>query len=105
VKRERRKKRKTERSLRGPGGVLLRLDTAEVFPDDPGSGTPAIVELPFGGGSATYDAALGGAADFELTERQVRWLDEQETEVLKTWADGGDAVARETLAKLASGKE
>lgn len=30
-------------TLHGPGGVRLELDKTQVFPDDPGQGTPAMV--------------------------------------------------------------
>jgi len=29
--------------LRGPRGLLLELDASEIFPDDPGMGTPLLV--------------------------------------------------------------
>lgn len=29
--------------LRGPDGVTLELDSHEIYPDDPGQGTPAMV--------------------------------------------------------------
>jgi hypothetical protein len=62
--------------LRGPG-ITLELDETEIFPDNPGNGTPAMVYV--GENSATYWCALGtGEVDmYTLSERQMRWLDAQ----------------------------
>lgn len=29
--------------LRGPDGLIIELDSEQIFPDDPGQGTPALV--------------------------------------------------------------
>lgn len=71
-----------KRTLHGPG-IRIELDKTEVFPDDPGAGTPAMVYV--GRASATFWCALdtgelwGG--NVELTDRQVKWLHEQYAEV------------------------
>ncbi|MEY2152304.1 hypothetical protein AB7849_15470 [Rhodanobacter sp. 115] len=51
---------------------VLRLDHREVYPDDPGQGTPAMVEGP-GGATATYGAATdsGVLMDSACTDREI----------------------------------
>lgn len=65
------------KKLRGPGGILLELDPSEVFLDNPGEGTPAMVYL--GDWSATYHCAVDtGEVEYEkLTDAQLDWLDKQ----------------------------
>lgn len=46
------------KTIRGPQGYSLVLDRGQVFADDPGQGTPAILKGP-NGGHATFWAALG----------------------------------------------
>jgi len=75
---------KAKKTLRGPGGIKLVLDPAEVFPDDPGQGTPALVE--YKGGTATFWCAQGEGyvdsrnGDIPLTEAQSQWLHSDEIE-------------------------
>lgn len=66
---------------KGPGDLLLVLDSAEIVPDDPGAGTPAMVHL--GNFSATYWWACGegtvyGTHDVDLSQSQINWLHAQE---------------------------
>jgi hypothetical protein len=69
--------------LVGPNGLTLRLRADEHFPDDPGNGTPAMVELPIRGErwprTSTFWCAIGeGEVDgAELSIAQSRWLEEQ----------------------------
>jgi len=72
-----------KKTLRGPEGLILSLDSEEIFPDDPGSGTPALLSLPFGRGTGTYWCALqeGEVDGIPLTEKQSRWLEAVEYEV------------------------
>lgn len=69
-----------KKTLHGPGGLTLVLDSAEIFPDDPGQGTPAMVYL--GRNSATYGCAVHfgelDCGEKELSATQVNWLDAQE---------------------------
>lgn len=72
---------KTATVVIGPGGLRLELDPAQVFPDDPGQGTPALVVL--GKWSATFTCALNegvldGPCERELTNAQMAWLEKQE---------------------------
>jgi hypothetical protein len=75
------------KTLRGPGGISIVLDAAEVFPDDPGNGCPALVVLPFNRGSGTYwcvsdnGEIMGRDGDIRLTKAQMTWLWAQATEV------------------------
>ena len=76
-----------KKTLHGPAGLRVLLDSAEIFPDDPGQGTPAMVQL------FDYSATYGCAADTgelssdrhggyrELTSAQLNWLQAQEDEV------------------------
>lgn len=60
------------------------LDESEVFPDDPGNGTPALVIAPFGRGTATYDCACdngevdGPSGITPLSRAQCEWLNSRE---------------------------
>lgn len=62
------------------GRLTLTLDRSQVFPDDPGNGTPAVVSA--GRYSSTYWAATGesellGDGDdvIGLSPAELRWLD------------------------------
>lgn len=56
------------------------LDPAEVFPEDPGQGTPAMVYGP-GNASGTFNCAMGegelvcGPVDHELPSNVMCWLE------------------------------
>jgi hypothetical protein len=74
------------KTLTGPNGLRLVLDSAEIFPADPGQGTPAMVYR--GNASATYWCALGEGELMDprcemvaLTASQSNWLDAQESAV------------------------
>jgi hypothetical protein len=75
---------KTE-TIHGPGGIRIELDSAEIFPDDPGQGTPAIVHL--GKASATFWCAVdqGELADGDghvtLSSKHLEWLASQSDRV------------------------
>jgi hypothetical protein len=75
----------SEQFLRGPGGIVIILDSREVVPSDPGAGTPAMVEASGGTYVATYWCALdtgeldGGS--YTLSDAQCRWLDAMEDTV------------------------
>lgn len=61
-------------TLNGPQGVKLHLDSTQIFPDDPGNGTPALVE--WRGETGTYwcSADTGECGDRMLPESICRWL-------------------------------
>ena len=73
----------TKKTIKGPGGIRIELDSAEIFPDDPGQGTPAMVYL--GGYSATYwcaaDTGELDCGEKQLSITQCNWLHEVEDEV------------------------
>jgi hypothetical protein len=76
----------TTQTLRGPG-IVIHLDSNEIYPDDPGAGAPAIVETTNGDYTATYWCALdtgtlsGREGDKDLTLAQQEWLDAKFDEV------------------------
>lgn len=67
--------------------LRVELDRSQVFPDDPGNGTPALVFGP--GCSSTYWCAIGegellrdkGDGVYVLTESQFNWLESIEQEI------------------------
>ena len=67
----------TIRTLTGPKGYKVQLDTSEVFPDDPGQGTPALVIAP-SGDTGTYWAVTGegtiGDNDTPVPHIVSEWL-------------------------------
>lgn len=71
----------------GPGGIRLELDRSQVYPDDPGQGTPAMVYSASGLNSSTFWCAMAeGTLDSDrgftfLSEQQIDWLNEQEQTV------------------------
>lgn len=76
----------TTKTLHGPNGAKIVLDLNEVYPEDPGNGTPAMFY--YGGGSATYWCALGeGEVDagrkgmIEIPGAVYRWMEAQEDAV------------------------
>lgn len=66
----------------------LTMDPAQVFPEDPGLGTPLLVEGP-GGSAGTYYCAIEmGVCDcVEIPPEVYRWLDSQEVtdEIVAFW--------------------
>jgi len=77
-------------TLYGPGGIALVLDSGQIFPDDPGQGTPAIVEYDHDERTytSTFWAALGEGElldkrgePYDLSARQHNWLLAQESAV------------------------
>lgn len=73
-----------KKTIQGPQGLRIVLDSAQIFPDDPGNGTPAIVEL--GRASGTYWCAadtgelICGSEERTLTITQLNWLQAEEQE-------------------------
>ena len=69
-------------TFKGPEGLSLELDSEQIFPDDPGQGTPAIVILRDKSrrevDSGTFDCACGegelGHNGTKLTDVQFEWL-------------------------------
>ena len=84
-------------TLRGPGGLLIKLDASEIFPDDPGNGTPAMVCKPFGGATSTFWCACdtGEIDGEEMTNAQKTWLDAQEHAVNQWVEIRSEAIRRD----------
>lgn len=65
-------------------GWRIELDTAQVFPNDPGNGTPAMVYSPKGE-SATFnraiDAGTVGDYDTPIPDNVWNWIDESTDEI------------------------
>ncbi len=78
------------------------LEQRQIFPKDPGLGTPAMVYLRTKDGiaSCTYWCYLGeGCVDcYELTDAQIAWLDKQE-DYINNKTDSWYKLAEEKLAK------
>ena len=66
-------------------GLKIVLDRSEVFPDDPGAGTPAMV-YDAKGNCATFHVAMNEGelecGDVRLTAAQTAWLASQENAVI-----------------------
>jgi hypothetical protein len=62
-------------------GLRVDFDAAEIFPEDPGAGTPVMVYTC--GNSATYNCARneGEVDTVRLTQTQIDWLWQIEEEV------------------------
>ena len=87
--------------LRGPDGVTLELDSSEIYPDDPGQGTPAMVALTIGDrigyGTITCVEMTGSVyfdrrGDVELSEKACEWIgsDKVQDEIEKMYDAGRD---------------
>jgi hypothetical protein len=63
----------------GPAGLSVRFDLSEIFPDDPGQGTPVIVCL--GSETATFYCAIneGEVDGTRLSSDQINFLETLET--------------------------
>jgi hypothetical protein len=63
----------------GPAGLSVRFDSSEIFPHDPGQGTPVLVFL--GKESATFCCALneGEVDGIRLSQSQIAFLETLET--------------------------
>ena len=67
----------TTKTLTGPNGIRIELDASQVFPADPGAGTPAMVYM--ARESATYWCALdtGELDGRKLRQPELDWLESQ----------------------------
>lgn len=75
-----------KQTIKSPGlGILIALDTNEIYPSDPGQGTPVLIETTDGKYTATWDCGMDtGELDcggYILNDRQKAWLATQETTV------------------------
>jgi hypothetical protein len=71
-----------QRTIFGPNGIRIVLDSNEIYPSDPGAGTPAMVYL--GRHSGTYwcvsDTGELDCGEKELTASQLNWLQSDKVE-------------------------
>lgn len=69
------------KTLLGPRGIQIDLDRGEVFPDDPGNGTPALVK--YRGYTATYWCAweTGEVDGVNLPPTALEWLSKQDKKI------------------------
>lgn len=69
---------KSTRRITGPQGLILTLDASEIFPDDPGNGTPAMLDCGEYSGTFWCAADTGelSCGEYELTSAQRRWINE-----------------------------
>jgi hypothetical protein len=76
-----------KKNLKGPQGYTIVLNTDDVFNDDPGKGTPALVYDRSGRFSATYWCAMDGGeldgprSSHTLPDAVVSWLRDSEDTV------------------------
>lgn len=75
-------------------GLKITLDPEQIFPNDPGQGTPVIVEMTKGegkGSTGTWNCVQGeGEIDgFPITDDQRKWLNEVEPRVEKWCSEHG----------------
>lgn len=75
-----------KRKIKGPDRVVLHLDATEIYPDNPGNGTPIMVE--YMGAFATYNCAMGEGEieGIELPREVMQWLDNH-VNILDDWLD------------------
>lgn len=71
------------KTIHGPRGIRIELDLDQVFPDNPGEGTPAMVHL--GSDSGTYWCAIEtgelSSKGSYLDDDQCSWLNSKQTDV------------------------
>ena len=78
---------KAKKSLTCPynSSWYIRLDRNEIFPDDPGNGTPALVVYGPTGQSASYNCACDqgevSCGEREIPANVLSWIQRQEDEV------------------------
>jgi hypothetical protein len=93
--------RPRKQTLRGPGGILVHLDASQIYPENPGEGTPIIIEHPEGDDTASWGCGYeGGNLDDVLPERfgdrerrgVMRWLDSI-SEQVEAWENHHYALA------------
>lgn len=69
-----------KKTLYGPRGVRLHLDSNEIYPDDPGAGTPAMVEFKRSWGSLNCAESEGEVDGRPLPEDVLEWLESDEVQ-------------------------
>jgi len=82
-----------KQTLKGPGGIKIELDADEIFPNDPGQGTPILVNLYEG--TASYNCAVSEneVDGIELEQIQIEWLNKLEYQI-DTWLTNHSRAAK-----------
>ena len=73
-----------KQTIKGPGGIKIELDADEIYPNDPGQGTPILVVI--GTQTASYNCAgdTGECGDTFVLDNQMKWLNDLDY-ALDTW--------------------
>ncbi len=77
--------------LTGPNGIRIEMDAKQIFPDDPGQGTPVLVCFA-NGDTGTWNCVTseGETADgTQLDDEQKEWIGDMETEVAEWMEEHG----------------
>lgn len=82
-------------TVSGPRGIKLVLEAKEIYPSDPGMGTPRLVY--WKGDTMTFDCALDNIAEligctYEQAEWAYNWLNSLE-ETAGLWLDYHHSIA------------
>lgn len=79
--------KRVQRTIKGPGGISLHLDSSEINREDPGQGTPAILACPKDKETSPFwtvqDTGWIGVdgEGYRLSEKQLEWIEEMAEEV------------------------
>jgi len=91
-----------KQKIKGPDRLILELDADEIYPDDPGMGTPVLVSIPsdFDRVFASFECAVNELEieGFTLTDAQINWLNDIEYAV-NTWLSTHSKIAQSQLDK------
>ncbi len=72
----------SKQTVIGPRGIKLHLDPAQVFPNDPGAGSPALVEYRKSFGSYTCATCEGYCDSQPVPQECIDWLNSPEIDAL-----------------------
>lgn len=61
-----------KQTIRGPGGIKLTLDASEIYPDNPGEGTPMLIE--YKDETMTLNCAEDNADELGCNDVQIKWI-------------------------------
>ena len=68
-----------KKTLNGPNGIRIELDSDEIYPDDPGAGTPVMVYLGEYSGTfyCVWDTGEIECGEKTLSKTHQNWIDKQ----------------------------
>lgn len=87
-----------QQTLVGPDDIELILDADEIYIDDPGMGTPRIVNID--GETMTLDCAIDNISDIGGTEEQREWLIKMQDKADDWLDEQSELKEEETLEKM-----